>query len=145
MMPWSQVTVLPTQIITVLLAAQPSDTNMALGGNPDYRPLRGPSVAPGATDINSGPLGCFRASNLGSSPGQDITLALGGKQAMHISLFLTTLTSSICRSPQPTECSLSLFFPILFLLTIVVLDHTVPEASGRLLVESCPPQPQGMV
>lgn len=97
-----------------LKSSQSSDTNMALGDDPDYRPLRGPSVVPGATDINSGSLDCFRASDLGNSPGRNITLDLGGKQAVHISLFLTILTSSICRSPQPMKCSvssLSLFSP----------------------------------
>lgn len=61
-----------------------------------------PLVVAGAMDIHIA-CSCSRATDpdmaLGSDPGMDDTMALGGKQAAHISLIITAFTSSdLCRS-----------------------------------------------
>lgn len=62
---------------------------------------------------------------LSKSPGPDITLDSGGKQAVHISLFLTTLTSpDLPLSPAQSTCLFHL--PTLYSLTIMVSDCPVP-------------------
>lgn len=68
---------------------------------PKWKPrpqaLPWPPVVTGATDINTGPLGCSRAQNqdlvLGHISGTDISLDLGGQLVIHISPFFITLPS----------------------------------------------------
>lgn len=116
-LPWSgQYHDLATRLSLALAAAQSLDTNtlqprpwaLRLAWFPQqqrgpwtpmlphHRPLQGPSDDR-STDINSSFLSFFRASDqclaLGHNPGPDISLDWGGQLAIHVSLFLTTLTS----------------------------------------------------
>lgn len=73
-------------------------------------------------DINTDPLSCFRATDqdlaMGHRPGPDLSLDLGGQLAVHVSLFLTTLTSpdpplSPVHKPSQTPPSLPPRQPVL--------------------------------
>ena len=66
-------------------------------------------------DINTDH-GYIRAMNLdmgpGSSPGPDITMALGGNEATHVSPSCTLSPPQVCRCPQDTSHSVSLYLAL---------------------------------
>lgn len=74
-------------------SATVSEGQGQLCASPSSQPL----VVPGATDINTD-CGCNRVMNPdmgpGNSPGPNITMALGGSYATHLSPLLTAFTSS---------------------------------------------------
>lgn len=95
-----------------------------------------PSVVTVAMDIHTD-YGCRRAVDpditLGSSPGQDFTMAPGSKQATHISPCLTTFASSdIWLSPQDMSHSASLSlllpYPTIYLLITMALGSPVTSS-----------------
>lgn len=115
MLSWPQAAVHTNWIFMVLVASWPSDTNLTSSGSPDYRPLHSPQWPQEpqiSTHVSSAASGPRLA--LGNSPG--ITLDSGGKQAFHISLFL----SQIWLSPQPMNRSAPLHLPTLYSLIIMV-------------------------
>lgn len=99
------------------------------------------------------PLSCFSATDqdlaLGNSSGMDITLYSGGQQAVLISFFLTTFTSSnlplfpaheaFCLLPSSVSCTRSPKW--------CPMAQCQASCLGQrwCLVESCPPQSQGMM
>lgn len=95
-------------------AARPSDTNTALGGSPDPEPghLCGSRWEHGPWESTQ-TLGWGRTikrdMTLGGSPGLDITMTPGGKQATHISLLTTVFASSF----QPLSTVHELVSPLL--------------------------------
>lgn len=94
-----------------------------------------PPVATGVTDINTDPLSCFRATDqdlaMGHRPSPDLSLDSGGQLAVHVSLFLTTLTS-----PDPPLSQVHKPLPLSHLPSLYSLTTTVPDhpASGRLAI-----------
>lgn len=96
------------QVLVFML--QPSDSYVAPSQSPTC-----PPVMAGATDINSGQISCPRDIDqdlaLDHSPGPDIFLDSGGQVAIHVSLFLTILTSLSHLFLQPTSHSASPSLP----------------------------------
>ena len=91
-------------------------------------------VATWVMNVNIDP-GCSKSMDphmtLGSNPGPDIILVLGGTQTTNISLFLTVLPSQICHLPQHMN-HLPLFLPLFS--TLYLLAHHngthMPGAQG---------------
>lgn len=95
-------------------AARLLETKIATGGQPDPRHPCGLWCQIWIMDISTDP-GCGRTMDpdmsLGRRPDPNTTLALGDKQATHISLFLTTSFLQFCLFPQHVNHSASLSLP----------------------------------
>lgn len=83
---------------------------------------------------------------LGSNPGPDITMAVGGKQPPMSTISSLPLPLQIPLSPQYMNLSASLslspsHFPIKYLLTRMVPNHLAPQMLGSLwLISAFPGQ-----
>lgn len=83
------------------------DINMDTGSDPDWV-FTGPLVIKEVMIINTDHHSCIsimgQAIPLGSSPGPDISMVLGGRQDIYLSPFFTTLT---CQAKEVDLCSSS--------------------------------------
>lgn len=122
---------------------------MALGHLPGHmwqlqcQPPSQPLMVVGAMDIVTDQ-GCSGAKDpnmvLGRSPGLTNTMYLCGKQASHISLFFMAFASSdrfLSIEHEHLSAPLTLPYPIIYLLTIVVLDYLVLHGLWHAVASSC--------